>query len=89
MAKQKPIHEVTYWPVRVSIWRNESDDGSRVNYSTVVNRVYSTGEGKKKEWHSTPSLDVEDILPAAKALEEAFAWIHQAMAQDRQQAQAA
>lgn len=83
MAKQKPIHEVTYWPVRVSIWRNESD-GGRVNYSTTVSRLYSTGEGRSKEWHSTPSLDIEDLLPASKALEAAFAWIHQKMAEERQ-----
>ena len=89
MAKQnKPVHEVTFWPVRVSIWRNESD-GGRVNYSTTVSRVYSTGEGKKKEWHSTPSLDVEDLLPAAKALEAAFAWIHQTIAEERRESQAA
>ncbi len=88
MAKKnssKPVQELTYWPVRVSVWRNEDGEG-RLWYTTTVKRVYKKDD---EEWDSTHSLDVTDLLPAAKALEEAFGVIQRLLTEDRKAATAA
>ncbi len=69
---KRPVHEVTFYPVRVSIWENESDD-HRTFYSTTVSRLYK----QKGKWHSTHSLNAEDLLVAAKALDAADTWIRE------------
>lgn len=84
MAKtkgDKPIREITFWPVRVSIWRNESEAG-HIRYTTTVSRLYKDED----EWRSTHGLDLDDLLPAARALEQAFAVIHELTTADRKAA---
>lgn len=86
-AANRPVHEVTFWPVRVSIWRNRTDEG-RIWYSTQVSRVYKTTvkvKGREKtEWKATHALNADDLLVAAKALSEAHSYIHLQMAGDRE-----
>jgi hypothetical protein len=68
----RPVHEITHFPVRVSIWENESEEG-RTFYSTTVTRLYK----QKGKWKSTASLNAEDLLVAAKALDAADTWIRE------------
>lgn len=68
----RPVHEITHFPVRVSIWENESEEG-RTFYSTTLSRLYK----QKGKWQSTPSLNAEDLLVAAKALDAADTWIRE------------
>jgi hypothetical protein len=87
-SKPKPVREITYWPLKAAIWRNEYEDSEgnpRVGYSTVVTRQYRVKEKGKQVWKSTHSLDLSDTLVAAKLLSEAHSAIHELMAADREE----
>jgi hypothetical protein len=88
VAKPKPVREITYWPLRVAIWRNTYEDNegeTRVGYSSVVTRQYRVTEKGRNVWKSTHSLDLHDTLVAAKLLSEAHTAIHELMARDREE----
>ncbi|MEZ5963069.1 MAG: hypothetical protein R3F56_04400 [Planctomycetota bacterium] len=65
-TKQRPIDEVRFGKVKVVVWRNDTKNGDMLNFKPV--RIYKDGE----EWKETPSLGLADLLPMAKALEEAY-----------------
>jgi hypothetical protein len=69
---KRPVHEITYFPVRASIWENESED-ARMFYSITVTRLYK----QKTMWQSSHSLNAEDLLVAAKVLDAADSWIRE------------
>lgn len=77
---KRPVHEITLYPVRVSIWENESDD-HRTFYSTTLSRLYK----HKGQWCSTQSLNAEDLLVAAKALNAADSWIREQFQASREE----
>ena len=64
-AGQAPEHKVHYGRVDVAVWRRQAEDG-RAWYSFSVSRTYKDRDDK---WQRTASLDEEDLLPAAKAME--------------------
>jgi hypothetical protein len=70
--KTRPAHEVKLGRVRAAIWPNETKNGTR--YGVTVGRLYKTEEGG---WRTSTSLDLEDLLLAAKALNEADTWIRE------------
>jgi len=70
MEKRRPAHEVKLGRVRAAIWPNETKNGTR--YSVTVGRLYKTEEAG---WRTSSSLDLEDLLLAAKALDQADTWI--------------
>ena len=72
-----PEHKVHYGRVDVAVWKRQADDG-RTWYSFTASRSYKDREDK---WQRTASLDEEDLLPAARALERAYDW-----AQEQRQA---
>ena len=76
-AGQAPEHKVHYGRVDVAVWRRQADDG-RAWYSFAMSRSYKDRDDK---WQRTTSLDEEDLLPAARALERAYDW-----AQEQRQA---
>jgi hypothetical protein len=87
-AKQRPVREVTYWPLRVAIWRNTYEDNegqTRVMCSCVLTRQYREKKEGQYVWKSTHSLNLEDTLVAAKLLSDAHTVIHQLMAADREE----
>jgi hypothetical protein len=86
-TKQKPVREITYWPLKAAIWRNEyeRDGETRFGYSVVVTRQFRAKEKGKDVWKSTHSLDLQDTLVAAKMLSEAHTIIHEMMAADREE----
>jgi hypothetical protein len=67
-----PEHRVRYGRVDVAVWKRQGEGRPRFNVS--VSRSY---KGQDEQWRRTMSLDEEDLLAAAKALEEAYLWIQQ------------
>ena len=63
-----PEYKVHYGRVDVAVWRRQADDG-RARYSFTVSRSY---KDRDDQWQRTASLDEEDLLPAARALERAY-----------------
>jgi hypothetical protein len=74
MAKnsKRPVFERVYFPVRVAVFEHEGDEG-RVNHSTKVSKSFRRSEDA--EWENTDFLGEDDLLPAAKLLEAAFAFV--------------
>lgn len=74
---QRPVHVIDHFPVRASIWRNTADNGG-VWYSATVTKRFALRNheaDRQREYGTTHSLSVDDLLPAALALEAAYAWI--------------
>lgn len=69
METKRPAYEVKIGRIRATIWPSAGQHGTR--YSVVVTRRYQV-DG---DWKSSAYLDPGDLLLAAKALEEAEAWI--------------
>jgi hypothetical protein len=55
----------------------------RTTYSVSLTRSY---RDKQEQWQRTTSLDEEDLLPAAKALDDAYAWIQRERQHSREEA---
>lgn len=69
MEKQKPVHEVQYGLIKAAVWRNQTEQG--VFHNVTLTRLYRRDE----EWKTTDSLGRDDLLVAAKALDDAHTWI--------------
>jgi hypothetical protein len=67
-----PEHKVHFGRVDVAVWKRQSQSDDRSWYSFSVSRSY---KDKDDQWQRTSNLDEEDLLPAARALEEAYAWV--------------
>jgi hypothetical protein len=65
-----PEHKVHFGRVDVAVWKREAEE--RTFYSFSISRSY---KDKDDQWQRTTNLDEEDLLPAAQALEEAYAWV--------------
>src|SRR3954449_12951221 len=76
-----PEHKVHYERADVAIWKREAE--GRMWYSLSVTRSYKDQDGR---WQRTSSLDEEDILPAARALEDAYTWIQKERQKARDEA---
>ena len=81
----RPVHVVRYGLIKAAVWRNMVDMGnaSRPMYNVTLNRSYRDGEDN---WKDTSSLGYDDLLVAAKALDEAHSFIVQQMARDTEEA---
>lgn len=79
MAKtgNRPVHEIRYRNVKAAIWLNQTAKGTMHN--VTVCRSYRDG----LIWKNAHSFGPEDLLPLAKALNEAHSWIHEQMATAR------
>jgi hypothetical protein len=76
----RPVHVVRFGTVKAAVWRNMVDMGnaSRPMYNVTVSRSYKDGE----EWKDSSSFGPEDLLPLAKALDEAHTFIYEQRAAD-------
>jgi hypothetical protein len=71
MPKNTPIQKIEAWPLAVAIWLRQHD--GRNFYSATLQRTYKDG----KEYKHTDSLNKEDLLLAAKLLNQAETVIRQ------------
>jgi hypothetical protein len=71
-----PIDKVKSYPLEVAIWENEGKDG-RPYFNATINRTYTTGEGKQKEYKQTSQLRKQDLPAAALLLEQAWGIINE------------
>lgn len=81
----RPVHTVRYGLIKAAVWRNIVDMGgsSRPMYNVTLTRSYRDGEDN---WKDTTSLGQEDLLVAAKALNEAHSFIAEQLARDAEEA---
>src|SRR4051794_2607498 len=64
--KKGPFAELKRFPLKVVIWENETVNGPM--FSSQLVRVY---RDDGNQWHETHSLNADDLLGAAKLLNEA------------------
>jgi hypothetical protein len=75
-----PSYKARFGRVEAAVWPRDLDEG-RIAYSVTLQRSYQDRDGK---WARTSALDEGDLLPAAKALDDAYCWIQKTRQQHRQ-----
>ena len=68
---KKPVHEIRFGLIKVSIWQNQTRAGERFSCSLI--RLYKDGD----TWRESGRFGRDDLLVAAKALNEAHSWIYE------------
>jgi len=63
---QKPVETLSDGALQVSIWKNESENGSF--YSTKIVRRYKDGE----DWKDANSFSGSDILKVVNLMQKAY-----------------
>ena len=71
-----PAHKVRIGSLQAAIWRNAAEKGDW--YSVQLARGYKADDG----WRDSDRLGSDDLLPAAKLLDQAHTWIVQQLAAD-------
>lgn len=69
-VSRSPEYKAHYGRVQAAVWKRDIE--GRTSYSVTVTRSY---KDKSDQWQRTNSLDEEDLLPAAKALDDAYTWV--------------
>jgi hypothetical protein len=72
-----PAHKIRIGTLQATIWRNLNDKGNW--YSVKLTRGYKADDG----WRETDNLGHDDLLPAAKLLDQAHSWVLQQLEADR------
>ncbi len=72
--KSRPVHEIRFGSVRAAIWRNTTKSGSMFTVSLSRSYLGKDKEGKEV-WKDSSSFGRDDLLVAAKALDEAHSWV--------------
>lgn len=75
-AKTRPVHVVRFGSVKAAIWLNQTSAGPM--YNVTMSRSYKDSED---QWQESSSFGMDDLLPLAKALDDAHSWIHEARQQ--------
>ena len=65
-----PEYKAHYGRVQAAVWRRDIE--GRTSYSVTLTRSY---KDKYDQWQRTSNLDEDDLLPATKALDDAYTWI--------------
>jgi len=73
-SKNKPVHEIRMGAIKAVIWANPLSGGG-VMHNVLPVRVYRDEQGA---WHETHSLHRDDLLVAAKVLDQAHSWVVEA-----------
>jgi hypothetical protein len=72
-----PAHKLRIGTLQATIWRNPGDKGNW--YSVKLTRGYKVEDG----WRETDNLGYDDLLAAAKLLDQAHTWIGHQLDADR------
>jgi hypothetical protein len=78
---RSPDYKAHYGRVQAAVWRRESE--GRTAFSVSLTRSY---KDKHDQWQRTTNLDEDDLLPAAKALDDVYTWIQRSRHQSREAA---
>lgn len=73
-----PAHKIRIGTVSAIIWRNSGDKGNW--YSVQIKRSFKNGDN---QWRDTDAMGYDDVLTAAKLLDQAHTWITEQTASDR------
>ena len=76
----QPLSTVRIGGIKATIWENEDDKGI-VRYNTTVTRSYLD---QNKEWQENNSFSLDDLPRLRLVSEQAFAQIHERIAQRHQ-----
>jgi hypothetical protein len=68
--REEFVHEIRSPRLVAVIWEIESNHG--IGHTVTFVRSYHVGNG---EWHRTDKLDADELLLAAKLLDQAHTWI--------------
>lgn len=68
----KVVFERVFFPVKVAVFEHQGEEG-RVNYTAKVTKSFRRGEDA--EWENSDYLGTDDLLPGAKLMEAAHAYI--------------
>jgi len=71
MTKTQPTAEVRIGQIKATIWKNDTDAGTRFN--VTVTRIYMEGE----EWKYSETFGRNDLLVLAKVLDRAHDRIYE------------
>ena len=74
-GKTRPVHVVRFGSIKAAVWLNQTSAGPM--YNVTVSRSYKDGD----QWKESSSFGMDDLLPLAKALDNAHSWIHEARQQ--------
>ncbi len=69
-SKSRPVHEIRFGSVKAVIWKNQTANGHMFNVTAA--RIYKDNG----DWKESSGFGTDDLLVLAKALHDAFAWIH-------------
>ncbi len=69
MANQKPASEIRIGSIKATIWRNQTEAGTRHN--VTFERLYKDGD----KWKTTQSFGRDDLLLLAKVADAAHSRI--------------
>lgn len=76
MSKKQPAHKITFGRISAAIWENASPKTGEVFYNVTVERTYYDADEPK----NSTSFGRDDLLLAAKALDQAHTWIYEKLA---------
>jgi hypothetical protein len=77
----QPLSTVRIGGIKATIWENEDDQGM-ARYNTTITRSYLD---QNKEWQENNSFSLDDLPRLRLATEQAFAQIHERIAQRHQE----
>ena len=80
-VSRTPDYKAHYGRVQAAVWKREIDE--RTVYSVSLTRSY---RDRQDQWQRTTNLDEDDLLPAAKALDDAYTWIQRQRQHSREEA---
>jgi hypothetical protein len=70
--KTRPIHEIRFGRIKVAIWENDSQNGTRHN--VTLQRLYVDDAG---QWQSSASFGRDDLPLVMKIADLAHSWIYE------------
>lgn len=76
----QPLSTVRIGGIKATIWENQDDQGIAY-YNTTITRTYLD---QKKEWQENNSFSLDDLPRLRLATEQAFAQIHERIAERHQ-----
>ena len=66
---KKPVHVVRYGFIKCCVWENSTKNGNR--HAVTLSRLFKNGDS----WQESTRFGRDDLLVAAKALNEAHSFI--------------